>query len=216
MKKYNKLNVISNEPYIYYTDNFITDEECKFIIEYSSKFMEKAKVTYSTEEEKKNVLSSDYKGRTNDSYWIDHYKHPIMLDLCKRISDKIDCNYIHFEKFQVIHYKEGEEYNYHYDGWDYKDKERYKKYCSELGNRKVTILCYLNDVEEGGETGFDMLYHKPIKIKAKKGRMVVFYNLNDDGSLNKKTRHAGLPIIKGEKWAFNLWLRDYNFLNTKQ
>ena len=38
--------------------------------------------------------------------------------------------------------------------------------------------------------------------------MIVFYNLNDDKTLNKGTRHAGLPIIKGEKWAFNLWLRE--------
>ena len=33
-------------------------------------------------------------------------------------------------------------------------------------------------------------------------------NVNDDGSLNRKSRHAGLPVIKGEKWAFNLWLRE--------
>ena len=64
--------------------------------------------------------------------------------------------------------------------------------------------------------GFDLLFDKPIKIEAKKGRMVVFYNLNEDGSINAKSRHAGLPVIKGEKWAFNLWLRDYNFINNKQ
>ena len=45
-------------------------------------------------------------------------------------------------------------------------------------------------------------------IEPKMGKMVVFTNVNDDGSLNKKSRHAGLPVIKGEKWAFNLWLRE--------
>ena len=40
------------------------------------------------------------------------------------------------------------------------------------------------------------------------GPSVVFTNVNDDGSLNRKSRHAGLPVIKGEKWAFNLWLRE--------
>ena len=33
--------------------------------------------------------------------------------------------------------------------------------------------------------------------------MVVFQNTNEDGSLNLQSRHAGLPVISGEKWAFN-------------
>ena len=85
----------------------------------------------------------------------------------------------------------------------------------EPGNRKITTLCYLNNVDEGGETGFDMIDDNPILIKPKKGRLIVFYNLNDDNSLNLKTKHAGLPVIKGEKWAFNLWLRDYNYINEE-
>lgn len=205
-----KINVISNDPYIYYIDEFITDEECEFIINKSKDNMEKAKVAYVSEEEEKKITSPNYSDRTNDSHWIDHNDYPIMLQLCKRISKKISCNYRDFEKFQVIRYKEGQKYNYHYDAWDHNNKDYYEKYCSELGNRKTTVLCYLNDVEEGGETGFDMLSDgPPTLIKSKKGRIVVFYNLNDDGSLNMKTRHSGLPIIKGEKWAFNLWLRDY-------
>jgi len=71
-------------------------------------------------------------------------------------------------------------------------------------------LVYLNDVEEGGETGFDMArpLGEVIKIEPKKGRVVVFDNLKPDGTLNRRSRHAGLPVIKGEKWAFNLWLRE--------
>ena len=205
-----KINVISNNPYIYYIDDFVTDEECDFIINKSKDNMKKANVAYSSEEEYKKITSSNYSGRTNDSHWIDHHDYPTMLQLCKRISKKISCNYHDFENFQVIRYKECQSYNYHHDAWDRNDKDCYEKYCSELGNRKTTVLCYLNDVEEGGETGFDMLSDgPPTLIKPKKGRIVVFYNLNDDGSLNMKTRHSGLPIIKGEKWAFNLWLRDY-------
>ena len=77
-------------------------------------------------------------------------------------------------------------------------------------DRVCAFMLYLNDVEEGGGTGFDNLseYGEPIQVQAKKGRMVVFTNVNDDGTLNLKSRHAGLPVIKGEKWAFNLWLRE--------
>ena len=74
----------------------------------------------------------------------------------------------------------------------------------------VTVLVYLNDVEEGCETGFSKIkkYGGTIKIKAKKGRMVVFHNLHSNGEIHRETMHAGLPVIKGEKWAFNLWLRE--------
>ena len=63
----------------------------------------------------------------------------------------------------------------------------------------------MNDVEEGGSTGFKNIGKE---VEAKKGRMVVFENVNKKNELYKRSLHAGLPIIKGEKWAFNLWLRE--------
>ena len=45
-------------------------------------------------------------------------------------------------------------------------------------------------------------------VNPKKGRMVVFENVNKDNIIYKRSLHAGLPVIKGEKWAFNLWLRE--------
>ena len=177
--------------------------------------MKRARTCFTTEKEKIITQKDDYKGRTNNSYWINHYDYPELLKICKKIGIKINSNYKNFERFQVIHYKENQEYKYHYDAWDKNNKEKYEKYCKVLGNRKITTLCYLNNVDEGGETGFDMIDDNPILIKPKKGRLIVFYNLNDDNSLNIKTRHAGLPVIKGEKWAFNLWLRDYNYIHQE-
>ena len=204
------MNTISNDPYLYMIDNFLTDTECNFIIGVAQDNLKAAGVSRL----KPNKLeASEYKGRTNSSYWMSIKKYPETLAIAKKIATKINCNYEHFESYQVIHYKENEEYKYHYDAYDKNDILKYKKFCEGpkgRGNRLRTVLLYLNDVEEGGGTGFDNLteYDEPIKIQAKKGRMVVFTNLNDDGSLNLKSRHAGLPIIKGEKWAFNLWLRE--------
>ena len=124
-----KINVISNDPYIYYIDDFLTDEECNFIIEKSKDHMKKAKTCFSTKEEEIITQKNDYKGRTNDSYWIGHDEHPELLKICKRIGEKINSNYKNFEKFQVIHYEENQEYQYHYDGWDKNDRLTYDKYC---------------------------------------------------------------------------------------
>lgn len=205
------MNTICNDPYIYTIDNFLTEKECKFMIKVSKDNMKLARVTEMNNENK--FKPGEYKGRTNKSYWMTHNAYPETLKIAKKISEKIGCNYKHFENFQVIHYNENEEYKYHYDAFNRDDEEKYKKYCdgpNGRGNRLRTILVYLNDVEEGGGTGFDRLdeYEGEIIVKPKMGKIIVFNNVNDDGSLNMKSRHAGLPVIKGEKWAFNLWLRE--------
>lgn len=202
------MNTICNDPYIYTIDNFLTEKECKFMIDVSKGNLKLAGV--SKMEGEKSLEVGKYKGRTNSSYWMPHNAHPETLNIARKVAKRIGCNYRHFENFQVIHYNENEEYKYHFDAYDKNEKEKYEKFCGQRGNRIRTVLIYLNDVEEGGGTGFDSLteYNEPVIVEPKMGKMVVFTNVNDDGSLNKKSRHAGLPVIKGEKWAFNLWLRE--------
>ena len=198
------MNIVNNDPEIIFYDNFITDEECHFIINVSKDNMKRAGVS-------NNSIDLDkYKGRTNKSYWIPLDKYDIMKRLCIRIAIEIGVPFKHFEAFQVIHYSINQEYKYHYDAYNKNDIEKYKKYCSKRGNRLKTVLCYLNDVKEGGGTGFNNIEGRtdPLIIEPVKGRMVVFQNTNKDGTLNVQSRHAGLPVISGEKWAFNLWIRE--------
>jgi prolyl 4-hydroxylase len=75
----------------------------------------------------------------------------------------------------------------------------------------ITVIAYLNNVEEGGGTGFPEL---DITIPPKKGDAVVFHNtlLNDAAAthpkINPRSLHGGMPVIKGEKWMVNLWFRE--------
>jgi prolyl 4-hydroxylase len=194
--------ILSKTPLIYYIDNFVKDREIDFIINSSKDKLKKAHVSYL---EKDKHKYKNYTGRTNRSYWLPKDKDSIVLRLCKRIAKEINCDWKHFENYQVIHYNHGEEYKYHYDAYDKKDLEKYNEFCGERGNRLKTVLVYLNDVEEGGGTGFQTINKM---VDAKKGRMVVFENVNKDNIRYKRSLHAGLPVIKGEKWAFNLWLRE--------
>ena len=198
------MNIVNEDPSICVYDNFITDEECEFIINISKDKMGRAKVSDD------KIDMSKYKGRTNNVHWIPLHKYDLMKRLCLRIAIEIGVPFKHFESFQVIHYTEGQEYNYHYDAYDKNDKEKYKKYCERRGNRLKTVLCYLNNVTKGGGTGFDSIQGKnePLIIEPIKGRMVLFQNVHPDGSLHKESRHAGLPVEEGVKWAFNLWIRE--------
>ena len=195
---------ISDIPGIYYIDNFVKDKEIDYIINESKDKLKKANVSFL---EKDKDKYKNYTGRTNSSHWLDKNSNPISLNLCKRIAKEIDCDWENFENYQVIYYGPNEEYKYHFDAYDKQNKEKYQKYCGDKGNRLKTVLVYLNNVEEGGGTGFKNI-NGGTEVKPIKGRMVVFENVNKKNIIYKRSLHAGLPIIKGEKWAFNLWLRE--------
>jgi len=204
------MNIINNDPFIAYQDNFITDEECKFMIDISKPHMKRAYVSDTS------IDKNTYKGRTNNSHWIHLDTHELLKNLAKRIAGKIGIpSYKLFESFQIIHYTKDQEYKYHYDAYDKEDAEKMNIYCKDRGNRYMTVLCYINDVTKGGGTGFDSIEGRtePLVIEPRKGRMVVFQNVHLDGSLHRQSRHAGLPVEEGEKWAFNLWVRERSIKN---
>jgi prolyl 4-hydroxylase len=42
----------------------------------------------------------------------------------------------------------------------------------------------------------------------RKGDALLWWNLKEDGKEDVMTLHAGEPVVSGEKWALNLWLRE--------
>ena len=52
---------------------------------------------------------------------------------------------------------------------------------------------------------------KNITIQAKKGRLLIFHNTYPNTNIRHElSEHAGMPVIKGEKYAFNLWFKECN------
>ena len=84
----------------------------------------------------------------------------------------------------------------------------YDEYVKTGGNRTHTALFYLNDDFEGGETEFPKL---DIKVKPELGKLLLWTNMNDDGTLDYDSLHAGLPVIEGEKWILVIWVREQKF-----
>ena len=74
------------------------------------------------------------------------------------------------------------------------------------GQRLLTALVYLNTPEEGGSTAFPRM---KTEVKAENGKLLVFENVYKN-TVNKHhlSEHAGMPVIKGEKYIFNLWFRE--------
>ena len=48
-----------------------------------------------------------------------------------------------------------------------------------------------------------------LEVEAKKGRLLIFHNcITDTANRNKKSKHSGMLVTKGYKWASTIWFTD--------
>jgi prolyl 4-hydroxylase len=145
-------------------------------------------------------------GRTGENCWVRHDHGPVIKRLAMRVSDLVGLPLNQAESFQVVHYGPGQEYRAHYDAWD-ASTESGRRCMARGGQRLVTTLLYLNDVEAGGATGFPQL---ALEVQPVAGTLLLFHNCGWDTTSrpHPSSLHGGLPVVAGEKWAANLWFRE--------
>lgn len=107
------------------------------------------------------------------------------------------------ETVQVVRYEPGQEYKPHLDAFDWSNgKHALAQYDGR--QREATILVYLDAPEAGGETVFPELGLRVAPIP----RAALFWrNVRPDGSIDRRTLHGGAPVMRGVKYAANLWFR---------
>ena len=143
------------------------------------------------------------------------YRHgidPAVNEVVTRIAELVEIPVANAEDLQVVHYSEGEEYKPHQDAFD-PSKPESGSFLGDSGQRVMTVLMYLNDVTDGGGTGFP---HLDVEIKARKGRIVIFQTCKyGTDVMHPMALHGGLPVgSQGAKWAANLWFRERPFQQT--
>tara|TARA_Y100000389_G_scaffold202403_1_gene247567 strand:+ start:20047 stop:22155 length:2109 start_codon:yes stop_codon:yes gene_type:complete len=194
-----KINIIKEDPKIYTIDNFLDDSICNHFIDNAKGKVQNALVSDNT----KGYVSQ---GRTGQNCWVSHYTDEITTAVGNKISELVGLPLCNAEAYQVIYYNKTQEYRQHYDAWNHDGSVKSRRCMKFGGQRMITALCYLNTVEEGGGTKFTKLN---LTVPAVQGKILVFHNTYP--GTNKKhdlSEHAGMPVIKGEKWAFNLWFRE--------
>ena len=106
--------------------------------------------------------------------------------------------YLHFEQYEV-----GQFYLPHDDRIEYHNEQAH-------GPRLLTFFIYFNEVEKGGGTRFpalDLLFYP------KKGRVLIWPSITDDGTWNveSRTTHEAMPVEEGQKFAANTWIHMRDF-----
>jgi prolyl 4-hydroxylase len=178
------------EPLVVVLGNVLSDEECDEIIELSKERLQRSRIG---EDRALNQI------RTSSGVFCEENETVTRIE--RRISQIMNIPIEHGDGLQVLLYTPGQEYKPHYDFFAETSR-------ASTNNRISTLVMYLNDVEEGGETSFPMLN---LSVSPYKGMAVYFEYFYTNHELNELTLHAGSPVIKGEKWVATMWMRRQSF-----
>ncbi len=147
-------------------------------------------------------------GRTN-SYagFAPHDGDLVSIIVRTRLAAAAGVDVMALETTQVLHYAVGEQYSPHFDFLE-PEFPGDALQIQQQGQRIATLLIYLNEGFEGGETDFPLL---GIRYKGRIGDALLFRNLGPTGEPDRRTRHAGLAPTSGDKWLFSQWVRDRRY-----
>ncbi len=189
--------VAAVKPLVAYIEDVLSAQECDHVINLARGEMKRSVVSHSN-----NAEVSD--GRTGSHTWIKHDADETILSIATRIANVVGIPLTNAESLQVIRYGVDQQYRPHFDAYDLSTPTG-QRCCKKGGQRLVTALVYLNNVDKGGSTAFPK---QNVEILPQKGRMAIFHNtLPGSTKRDPKSLHAGTPVLAGEKWAFNLWFR---------
>lgn len=174
--------------------NVLDDDECDALIDAARPRLERALTV--AKDGSQQVDTS----RTSSAMFFNIGETPLVQAIDRRLSQLVNMPINHGEALQVLHYDPGQQYEPHHDWFD-PNKPGYAQVAQGGGQRVATVLMYLNDPEKGGGTYFP---RPGLTVSAHRGDAVYFaYEGGDPESL-----HAGLPVVRGEKWLATRWLRE--------
>mmetsp|Transcript_5280 Transcript_5280/g.13286 ORF Transcript_5280/g.13286 Transcript_5280/m.13286 type:complete len:358 (-) Transcript_5280:471-1544(-) len=212
---------ISWYPRAFHMHNIMSPEECDKVLAIAKPRMQRSTVIDSvTGQSKVDPIRTSEQTFLNRGHW------PIVTTIEERLARFTYLPAYHGEDLQVLKYQFGQKYDAHHDVGEI-DSKSGAQLAAEGGHRVATILLYLSDVEEGGETAFpDSDWIDPamgssqtwsecaedhVAIHPKKGDGLLFWSITPEGKIDPQSMHAGCPVIKGIKWTATKWIHARPF-----
>ena len=191
---------------IFEIPDLLTAEQCdKLIALGKAKGMDSSAVlNYDTQ----STTKMDETHRKSRHTWLNDEESPIIQEIAEYTSMVSKLPIENQETIQIASYEPGGKFNAHCDACIYDDKEYCDKINRNAGQRKLTLLIYLNDTFEGGATEFTTLKHK---IKPEKGKAILFASTDENQVIYKESMHQGNEVLNGEKWIATKWVHFGKF-----
>lgn len=180
-------------PEIVHFPALLTPAECAYLIEAAGPMLQPSVVVDAAtgRQQRDPVRSSDGAGFTWPLETL-----PIHA-LNRRIAAASGTAPEQGEPLQVLRYRPGDEYRTHFDA------------IPGFANQRIlTMLVWLNDNFDGGETEFPT---PKLSLRFPAGDAILFRNVGPDGRRDPAAAHAGLPVTRGEKLIASRWIRERPF-----
>ena len=204
-------HVLSHEPLVLQLDSFLTPAEAASVASVAgglgyapSEILQKATKSAGEQMEYRRSAHRDSQTVFCDDACYGQAAVAKMLERAQRLCLMPR----EHSEVQFLRYDPGQYYRTHHDYLGGSE-------TMLAGPRTLTLLAYLSDVEEGGETVFPVLN---LSVAPRAGRAILFSNTLDAEPLQKdvRTRHAALPVRRGVKLAANLWYYHRDFFRARR
>jgi prolyl 4-hydroxylase len=184
---------LSRAPRVAACEGFMTRIECAYLRERVEPALEPSMVIDPT-----SGALIPHPVRTSDAATFGVFAEDLVVNaLNRRIAAVSGTRLDQGEPLQLLRYRGGGEYKPHMDALP-----------AEPNQRVLTVLLYLSDDYEGGETRFP---HTGLTFRGRTGDALLFRNAQIDGRPDPLSLHAGLPVTRGTKYLASRWIRAGRF-----
>ncbi|KAF1860686.1 hypothetical protein Lal_00000099 [Lupinus albus] len=185
---YVKPEVLSWSPRIILLHNFLSMEECDYLRAIA---VPRLKISTVVDTKTGKGVKSDVRTSSGTFLTVAERKFPMV---------------------QQHRYEKNQYYRPHHDYFS--DTFNLKR----GGQRVATMLMYLTDNVEGGETYFPLAGSddcscggktlKGLSVKPTKGNAVLFWSMGLNGASDPSSVHGSCEVLSGEKWSATKWMRE--------
>ncbi|MBB3181323.1 2OG-Fe(II) oxygenase [Variovorax sp. Sphag1AA] len=137
-------------------------------------------------------------------------ENELIARLDRRLSALMNLPLENGEGLQVLHYPTGAGSEPHYD-YLAPTNAANRESVARSGQRVSTLVTYLNDPPEGGQTVFPQL---GLAVSPFRGNACYFEYGDDSGRVDPRSLHASAPVTRGEKWVVTKWMRNRRFVSA--
>ena len=188
-----------NEDSVAILDHFVSPEALSLIVrelEFTY-WAPSSVVKYVGDEESPAYFSEMRQSHTSGQFWFSNELNECLTEIELKLAEVLETSTKHFEEWQATRYGPQDRFDYHVDcgNWQH----------SPAGERKRSILLYLETPIQGGQTHFRALNRT---VEPLPGRVVVWNNLLANGNCNFAMIHASLPVLEGKKTILVSWERE--------
>ena len=182
-------------------ENILTPEECEEIIKIAQGRFQRSGIV---------GQPGPNDVRTSETAWIPKTE-PIVAKVLAKVCELTGKTIDHCEEMQVVRYHTGQYYRPHHDSCC--DPNDSCIHFEKNGGQRIgTLLIYLNNDFEAGETEFPGLRSK---FRAQAGTGIFFRPMNKSGEqCHPLALHGGLPPTNGIKYACNIWVRENKYVKV--